>query len=135
MALRRGHGLWIAALFLVGLSLGAAPADLSAQVDVRVAWGDRVGDGWLHGSVGYRSGPDYRDGYRDPRYYRDRAPRMERYRRGDGKVRGGRGKGPPFCRSGQGHPAHGWEWCVRKGFAPAYGSGYRGGRGPWRGPR
>jgi hypothetical protein len=31
----------------------------------------------------------------------------------------GRGGGPPFCRSGQGHPVHGWAWCVEKGWAPA----------------
>lgn len=34
---------------------------------------------------------------------------------------GSRGGGPPFCRSGQGHPVHGWAWCVSKGWAsPAY---------------
>jgi hypothetical protein len=32
---------------------------------------------------------------------------------------GNRGGGPPFCRSGQGHPVHGWGWCVAKGWAPA----------------
>lgn len=32
---------------------------------------------------------------------------------------GNRGQGPPFCRSGQGHPVHGWGWCVAKGWAPA----------------
>jgi hypothetical protein len=31
----------------------------------------------------------------------------------------GRGGGPPFCRNGQGHPVHGWSWCVAKGWAPA----------------
>lgn len=30
----------------------------------------------------------------------------------------GRGGGPPFCRNGQGHPVHGWSWCVAKGWAP-----------------
>ena len=24
--------------------------------------------------------------------------------------------GPPFCRSGQGHPVHGRQWCVDKGW-------------------
>lgn len=28
-----------------------------------------------------------------------------------------KGNGPPFCRNGQGHPVHGWDWCVRKGWA------------------
>lgn len=23
---------------------------------------------------------------------------------------------PPFCRNRQGHPVHGWRWCVEKGF-------------------
>ena len=26
------------------------------------------------------------------------------------------GNGPPFCRSGQGHPVHGRQWCVDKGW-------------------
>lgn len=26
------------------------------------------------------------------------------------------GKGPPFCRNGQGHPVHGRRWCEEKGF-------------------
>lgn len=24
--------------------------------------------------------------------------------------------GPPFCRNGNGHPVHGWEWCEDKGY-------------------
>jgi hypothetical protein len=24
--------------------------------------------------------------------------------------------GPKFCRNGQGHPVHGWQWCVDHGF-------------------
>jgi hypothetical protein len=26
------------------------------------------------------------------------------------------GNGPAFCRNGQGHPVHGWEWCRQKGW-------------------
>ena len=26
------------------------------------------------------------------------------------------GNGPAFCRSGEGHPVHGWEWCREKGW-------------------
>lgn len=33
---------------------------------------------------------------------------------------GARGGGPPFCQNGQGHPVHGWSWCVSKGWAPAH---------------
>ena len=27
-----------------------------------------------------------------------------------------RGNGPPFCRSGAGHPVHGRRWCIEKGW-------------------
>ena len=30
--------------------------------------------------------------------------------------RGRQGNGPAFCRSGQGHPVHGWEWCEQRGW-------------------
>lgn len=30
--------------------------------------------------------------------------------------RGKQGKGPAFCRNGQGHPVHGWRWCEDKGW-------------------
>jgi hypothetical protein len=26
------------------------------------------------------------------------------------------GNGPAFCRNGQGHPVHGWQWCEDKGW-------------------
>lgn len=29
---------------------------------------------------------------------------------------GKKGSGPAFCRSGEGHPVHGWAWCEEKGF-------------------
>lgn len=32
------------------------------------------------------------------------------------------GKGPAFCRNGQGHPVHGREWCRQKGFGTGYGN-------------
>jgi hypothetical protein len=35
------------------------------------------------------------------------------------KSRAGNGGGPAFCRSGAGHPVHGWEWCRQKGWEPA----------------
>ncbi|MEX2570745.1 MAG: hypothetical protein WD737_05520 [Gemmatimonadota bacterium] len=39
-------------------------------------------------------------------------------RQGDRSPRGGRGAdaGPPFCRTGEGHPVFGVEWCYEKGF-------------------
>jgi hypothetical protein len=39
--------------------------------------------------------------------------------RGSGKNMGGNGGGPAFCRSGAGHPVHGWQWCRDKGWASA----------------
>lgn len=33
-------------------------------------------------------------------------------RHGNGRT----GNGPAFCRSGEGHPVHGWEWCREKGW-------------------
>ena len=37
---------------------------------------------------------------------------------GRGKAKQGtrNGNGPAFCRSGAGHPVHGWEWCREKGW-------------------
>ena len=37
----------------------------------------------------------------------------DRYR---GTLNRGKGKGPKFCRTGAGHPVHGRQWCVDKGF-------------------
>lgn len=50
----------------------------------------------------------------DERYDPRRAPRQGDYR---GAENGRRGGGPPFCRNGEGHPVHGWDWCVEKGWA------------------
>jgi hypothetical protein len=33
---------------------------------------------------------------------------------GRGKAKG---NGPAFCRNGQGHPVHGWQWCEDKGWS------------------
>jgi hypothetical protein len=33
-----------------------------------------------------------------------------------GTLNRGKGKGPKFCRTGAGHPVHGRQWCVDKGF-------------------
>ena len=60
----------------------------------------------------------------DDRYdrYDDRYDRDEYYdRRDEAYSRRGRAKrgGPPFCRSGAGHPVHGRAWCIEKGFASA----------------
>ncbi|MGH7458487.1 MAG: hypothetical protein ACREKN_05285 [Longimicrobiaceae bacterium] len=61
-----------------------------------------------------RDGWEDRDGRDDDRWERrrDQGGRVvwDRRRSPDQRV------GPPFCRNGQGHPVHGREWCVRKGF-------------------
>lgn len=39
--------------------------------------------------------------------------------RGNGNAVKAQGNGPAFCRSGAGHPVHGWAWCEQKGWARA----------------
>lgn len=53
------------------------------------------------------------------------APPMDADAQGRGRSAKGRngngrnGNGPAFCRSGEGHPVHGWEWCRQKGWDQA----------------
>lgn len=35
--------------------------------------------------------------------------------RGNGRFKS-KGNGPAFCRSGAGHPVHGWQWCRERGW-------------------
>ena len=35
---------------------------------------------------------------------------------GNGNGKAKNGNGPAFCRSGAGHPVHGWQWCRDKGW-------------------
>lgn len=42
--------------------------------------------------------------------------KYEERRRGNRQRRGKRGRGPKFCRNGEGHPVHGRDWCIEKGF-------------------
>jgi hypothetical protein len=43
-----------------------------------------------------------------------------------GRGNQGRGQGPAFCRSGQGHPVYGWQWCEDHGWGRgAYGNQQR----------
>lgn len=69
-----------------------------------------------------RKEPERRAPERDDRWGNDR---RENDRRGDDRwgyererVRKPTGKkgGPPFCQNGNGHPVHGWRWCVEKGY-------------------
>lgn len=59
-----------------------------------------------------------RDYDRDDDYRRGEARERGNDRRGTyGKGAGQKaGNGPPFCRSGAGHPKHGKQWCIDKGW-------------------
>lgn len=121
---------------LLAVALAAFTAGpLAAQDDTRGWWLPRVLEIAERGED-VRARPDIDDrrdregarrsddARRDDRWDRGRDVRRdERGRRGaaNAKVQGRKGNGPPFCRSGQGHPVHGWEWCERKGWGGAYG--------------
>lgn len=91
---------------------------------------ERQDRGRTTGSDGRYERTDRRGG--DPRYEGDRRSseryerterRSERYDRNDRRYesrapaqKGKNGKGPAFCRNGEGHPVHGRQWCRDKGF-------------------
>lgn len=70
---------------------------------------------------------------RDDRDRRD----YDRWRYGDWDTRRwevyrrGTANGPAFCRSGAGHPVHGREWCMRKGYGLGHSSNVRWDRVRW----
>lgn len=126
MKISRASRLWLCLSLPLAASL-AHPARAASQVAVSIDWWDWIGEARVHGSVSYRSGPEYRGhrdrgrvhrGARGKKYRPSRAHRGRRFK--EGRSRGREHRGPPFCRSGSGHPVHGWAWCVRKGFAGAY---------------
>lgn len=104
-----------------------SPAQGRSQVNVGVSvdWWEWIGDVRVHGSVRYRA-PRHRPVYRDHGYVRP--PFIVHERRPERRPRVRVRRGPAFCRSGAGHPVHGWRWCVRKGFVWS-----RRGYGPPRG--
>ncbi len=73
-------------------------------------------DAWSRARRGQdpRTTRDQRDGTYDRRG--SEIPRS-------GRQREGSGKGPKFCRNGQGHPVYGMAWCREKGFGGYYASG------------
>lgn len=83
-------------LFVSTLLVLGAPAAVAAQDSGDAA----TGDFWRWAL----------DEVRDERQQRGAAPAAARASRSGG--------GPPFCRSGVGHPVHGRDWCRRKGFDP-----------------
>ncbi|NIQ55246.1 MAG: hypothetical protein GWN71_18260, partial [Gammaproteobacteria bacterium] len=95
-----------ARLVIVAVGLGLAlPAAAAAQSPTG-------GDGWWSWALPSvaRGEPirTARGGLTLPWPGRDRDDDRDR-RRADGK-------GPKFCRNGEGHPVHGRRWCAEKGF-------------------
>lgn len=77
-------------------------------------------DGWWWEDDRDRRDEERRD--EDVRYDRDDRRYESREGARQGRGAGARkGNGPPFCRSGEGHPVHGREWCARKGWGGGYG--------------
>lgn len=84
---------------VLGLVMASAPAEAQLRGEVVVRVGGGAPPGEYAGAYG---GVRYVDPYRGHRVRKHR-----------------KGRGPAFCRSGRGHPVHGWGWCVEKGWAPA----------------
>jgi len=110
-----------------------APSTAHAQlrVGVSVDWWDWIGDVRVHGRVDYG---DRRLIYRDHGHVyppvgevRRHPPRVPPRVPAPVRPRIREERGPPFCRSGEGHPVHGWDWCLRKGFARSHRSYRRSG--------
>lgn len=81
---------------------------------------DRDDDDWDD----RRQGDDDWDDRRERRRG-DRSDDILRDRRNENRRNGRGGAGPPFCRSGKGHPVHGQAWCREKGFGVGgYDDGY-----------
>lgn len=88
--------------------------------EYRRRYADRYDDGY------YRNGDYRRDRRRDDGYRRSDGrrpgtrvvrPRVED-RRGRDDDRRSRERAPAFCRSGQGHPVFGMDWCYDRGYYP-----------------
>lgn len=114
MEIRRRYG-WM----MVVVAAAVAPAGCaSAQgVDLSAGWWDVHRSGWrVEGRVVLG------DRYPDipPQRRAEPAYRWEGPVYAPGSVRGprsGGGRGPAFCESGAGHPAHGWRWCEERGYS------------------
>ena len=114
------------------LAIGATAHDAAAQSGRDRASGARVEDrdrdnDRRRGVVVEQR--DRRDRDRRDVCYDSRGRRVEcryddrdwdRDKHGKHKNRG-RGNGPAFCRSGDGHPVYGWGWCRDKGYSGDYG--------------
>lgn len=126
---RFGAWLAVAALF------SGTDRSLSAQLYDADGWWNpvvtqsadgRVGEAVRDVVLGRAPSDRYERGRDDAQY--GRVP----YRYGDqNSGRDRNGNGPPFCRNGQGHPVHGWQWCRAKGWDRGYGSGDRWERAGW----
>jgi len=77
---------------------------------------DRDGrTGRVRGSTGEARGRDRNDDRYEPRTGRRVDSRRGRDWDDDRRYRSD--NGPAFCRNGNGHPVHGWEWCKDKGYS------------------
>lgn len=92
-------------LMLVGALVGGA-SEASAQGRGPTDGRRAADDGWWR----VEPSPDRYARRHDRRYDRRHDRRHDR--------RNHRRDAPPFCRSGRGHPVHGYRWCVENGFAP-----------------
>jgi hypothetical protein len=131
--------LAIAASFTVGVM---APNDAAAQVTpLKTATTPRAGGVIVHQDPRINDGRCYDD---DDRYDRDRYDhghdkdknKGDKYKNKDGRYgdrdcdwqsssgSSKKGNGPPFCRSGQGHPVHGMAWCREKGWTSLRNTGW-----------
>lgn len=105
----------------------AAQGKSKQKVERKVDRKDDRSRGALGGIEGIiRGDQDRRDRDRTDRRYDDRDGD---WRRGVTRVNRTKQGGPPFCRSGAGHPVHGRSWCVEKGYG--YGSDNWGRAGGW----
>lgn len=104
-------------LFIAALMLAALPDDATAQSRTADGWWDWIG----------RTERDARTERTTPRTERRttrtsdrRAPAERRTTRDDRRYDDRRSdvkqNAPPFCRSGQGHPTKGMQWCYDKGY-------------------
>lgn len=108
----------------------AAPADEGGD-RARARAGDEGTRPRRRPSVGRRNDPDDMDRRRGDRGRGSRRDkRVPKQRRGERHYERSEGsRGPAFCRTGEGHPVFGMEWCYEHGFGRA---GYEQRRGDWR---
>lgn len=104
---------------VVGAALALAwNAPAAAQEVDRSGWWTPMVLEAMQDAGSYFPGRVRTGGGDDVRRAPERQGRVESRGGREGRGAGERnGNGPPFCRNGEGHPVHGWQWCVDKGWA------------------